>query len=279
MVAKFALVSSAATLLARRPLGKAGMEIAGKLTNMLNRGQRTVSKAYRGYASAVGGATHQLDEVESSVLKTSVEDTPLIGHLKIFQDLDTNLDTLNKLDTDGSLWVSIGPEKTLSNSAKRIADQMRDSLRDRHSRQFNSAEGIEDLTVDKVISMSTDNIQREKMVDLFGQKQIDQLELMKKIGLLHGEQRLDERLFLDTAAKEVIDTRILSGQYLGGMLDRAVGEVHLPFVNLKLTDIFAAPIKHLFGKGEASGIVRAPDKAQATTKRLVIGEDLFRVVP
>jgi hypothetical protein len=279
MVAKFALVTSAASLLSKRPLGKLGMEIAGKLTNMLNKGQRTASKAYSRYAAEVGDVTSQINANASDALRIGSGDTPLIAHLKIFEDLDTNLDNLNRLDLDGSLWKATGPDATLSDSAKHIANQMRDSLRERYSRQFNSSEGIEDLTVDKLLAMSTDNIQREKIVDLFGKKQIDQLEDMKRIGLLHGEQRLDERLFLDTAAKEIIDTRVLSGQYLGGMIERSLSQFQLPFVNLKFTDIFAAPMKHLLGKGEASGIVRAPDAAETTARRLVIGEDLFRIIP
>ena len=278
-VAKFTLIAAAASLFARRPLGNLGMEVAGKLTNMLNKTERAITKGYSQYAAAVGEVSGKYTSKQAEALKATANDTPLISHLKIFEDLDTNLDTLHKLDTDGSLWIGTGPEKTLSDSAKHIANQMRESLRDRYSRQFNSAEGIEDLTVDKIISMSTDSIQNKQIVDLFGEKQIEGLKRSRDLGLLDTKQRLDERIFLNKKTGEIIDTRILSGKHLGGLLERTIGEIQLPFVNLKFTDIFASPVKHLFGKGEASGLVRAPDKANVRTRRLVIGEDLFRVVP
>ena len=278
-VAKFTLVAAAASLFARRPLGNLGMEVAGKLTNMLNRTERAVTKGYSRYAATAGELTGKFTSKQAEALKATANDTPLIAHLKIFEDLDTNLDSLNRLDTDGSLWRGMGPEQTLSDSAKHIANQMRESLRDRYSRQFNSAEGIEDLTVDKVIAMSRDSIQNKQIVNLFGEKQIAGLKRARDLGLLDTKQRLDERIFLNKKTGEIIDTRILSGKHLGGLLERTIGQVQLPFVNLKFTDIFAAPVKHLFGKGEASGLVRAPDVADTTARRLVIGEDLFRIVP
>ena len=45
-VAKFTLIASAASLFARRPLGNLGMEVAGKLTNMLNKTERAITVSY-----------------------------------------------------------------------------------------------------------------------------------------------------------------------------------------------------------------------------------------
>jgi hypothetical protein len=278
-ISKIALIGAAVNLISKRPLGNLGMEVAGKLTSMLNRGQRAASKTYLNIAATAGGLSGKIDEAAAANLRMTAEGTPLISHLQILEDTKRNLNTLHQADIHGTFFSGVEGTRSISQDAQDIVTRMRESIRERYTRQFNSAEGVEDLTVDKLIAMSTDSIQHKQIVDLFGKDQIDGLVDAKRWGLLAGDQRIDERIFLDTATKKVIDTRILSGQHVGGILKRLTDEIQLPFVNLRVSDIFAGPIRHLFGKGEASAIVRAPEVSDPAAHRLVIGEDLFKIAP
>ena len=276
--AKFLLVASAASLISRRPLGNLGMEIAGKLSNMLNKSRKTITQGYYGYAARAGEITGKLTpKISADLLRKSTEETPLLGHLQILKDIDSALDLFGKIDVTGSLFKGTGKDKTLGPNAAPFVAEMRERLRDRYSRQFNSAEGVEDMTVDKLIAMSTDNVQKEKTVELFGRKQIEGIIEAKRRGLVDGQQRIDERIFLKSKTKEIIDTRILSGSHLAGIANDTLKQIQLPFVNLGLQDILGAPIKHLFGKGDFAGLVRDPHSTDTRRRRAVMGGTLYRL--
>jgi hypothetical protein len=275
--AGFLLLASAASVISKRPLNNLGMEIAGKLSNMLNKSRKVVTQGYYGYAARAGEITGKLTPETSALLKKSAEDTPLLGHLQILKDIDSALDVFGKIDVTGSLFSGTGKNKTLSPNATPFVTEMRERLRDRYSRQFNSAEGVEDLTVDKLISMSTDNVQKEKTVELFGREQIENIIDAKRHGLVDGQQRIDERIFLKSKTKEIIDTRILSGSHLADIANDTLKQIQLPFVNLGLQDILGAPLRHLFGKGEFAGLVRDPNSLDTRRRRAVIGDTLYRL--
>jgi hypothetical protein len=278
--AKFTLIAAAANLVSRRPLGKIGIAIASKLTGMLNSTQKAVTSGYLKYAATAGEISGSFTATTADKLRKTAEDTPLLGHLRIVKDLDNAMDTLLKLDTKGNFFSATGRNKEAPTAnAKVFIDEMRERLKERYLGGSASAEGIEDLTVNQIITMSTNNVQRAKTVKMFGKEQIDSLVNAKKIGLLDGKQRIDKRIFLDKKSKEILDTRILSGSHLGDIANDALSKVQLPFVNLGLQDIFNAPIRHLFGKGDFSGVVRAPDASNPYTRRLVIGEELYRINP
>lgn len=276
-IASFALMASAANLVSKRPLGKLGLELASKLTGMINSGTRSATKAYLGYSAKAGSITRTLSDGQADALNRTAQDTPLIGHLRIFDDLDNAIDTLGKLNLTENLIVGTGKYKTINPILGKYVREMREGLRARYTGYSTSVEGVEGLTVDKVIAMSTDNATKPKAVELFGKDRLEDLMTAKKIGLLDGRQRLDKRIFLNKKSKEVLDTRVLSGSFLANIADRALGQTQIPFVNLGLQRIFAGPIKHLFGEGDFSGIVRDPFSQNPYTRRTVIGGKLFRV--
>ena len=276
-VAAFTLIASAANLVSRRPLGKFGLELADKLTGMINSGRRAATRSYLNYASKSGEIMGQLTEGQAENLSRTAGDTPLLGHLKIFDDLDNAIDTLGKLNLTDSFITGKGRDKTLNPTLDKYVAEMRDRLRERHAGYSTSAEGVEGLTVDKVIAMSKDNATKGKVVDLFGEERINDLINVKKIGLIDGQQRVDERIFLNRKTKQILDTRVLSGSFLGELAESAIGQTQIPFVNLGLQKIFAAPTRHLFGKGDFSGVVRDPYSQNPMTRRVVIGENLYRV--
>ena len=290
-VAAFTLIASAANIVSKRPLGKFGLELADKLTGMINSGSRTAKREYLGYISAVGRVTGDLDRTQANNLYRTASDTPLMDHLQIFDDLDNALDTLGKLDLTKDLFVGTGRNKTINPVLEKYVSQMRQSLRERYQGYSTSVEGVEGLTVGKVIAMAQDSASNSKAVELFGADRIDDLMTAKRIGLLDENQRIDKRIFLNRESQEILDTRILSGGFLGNKLEGALSQIQLPLVNLGLQKIFSAPMRHLFGEGDFSGIVRNPLAQEVTeqgvkrnvydnnplTRRVVIGGELFRV--
>jgi len=275
--ATFTLIAAAANLVSKRPLGKFGLEMASKLTGMINTGRRAATKSYLGYASKSGEIMGYLKDGQAEALSRTAGDTPLLGHLKIFDDLDNAIDTLGKLNLDENFMVGTGRDKTINPTLDKYVAEMRERLKERYTGYSTSVDGVEDLTVDKVIAMSTDNATKSKTIDLFGEEQLSSLVSAKKIGLLDGQQRVDKRIFLDRASKDVLDTRVLSGSFLGGIAESALSQTQIPFVNLGLQRIFAAPIKHLFGEGDFSGIVRDPFSKNKFTRRVVVGDNLYGV--
>lgn len=276
-VAAFTLIASAANLVSKRPLGKFGLEMADKLTGMINSGRRAATKGYLSYASKSGKIMGQLEDGQAQALSRTAGDTPLLGHLQIFEDLDNAIDTLGKLNLTKDFMVGTGRDKTINPALNKYVSEMRERLKERYVGYSTSVDTVEDLTVDKVIAMSTDNQLSSKAVNLFGKDRIDDLVAAKRIGLLDGQQRIDKRIFLDKESQNVLDTRVLSGSFLGKLAENTLGQTQIPFANLGLQKIFAAPIRHLFGEGDFSGIVRDPFSQNKYTRRVVIGDNLYRV--
>ena len=275
--AKFTLIASAANLVSKRPLGKIGLKIASELTGMINKTSQNATKSYLKFASYSGGALGRLSELEAETLSRTAEDTPLLNHLQIFKDIDNALDTLGKLDLQKDVFSATKGRGSFNSTLEGYVSQMRDALRERHTGYSNSVDAVENLSVDKVIKMATDTQNRGKMVNLFGEDRLADLVNARKIGLVDGKQRIDKRIFLDKKSEEVLDTRILSGSFLANNLESALSQVQIPLARLGLQDIFSGPIKHLFGEGDFSGVVRDPHSSEVMTRRVVFGENLYRV--
>ena len=299
-IAKLALlVSSASVISHRRLLGDSGIHLADIATSLINKIGKTKAKAVGRYAAYLGESTGELNKKQASKLRKTAKDTPELAHLQIIKDLNTNLENLHRLDTEG---VSIFTDtKEVGIAGEKIVAQMKKDLARRHSSDFNASESFENLTLDKVISMhsSESKSNRDYIASLFGETQIETLLSAKRLGLISDDQVIDERIFIKKSKpisgevvppakgilkdfsrpEKIMDTRILSGRYLGGILERHLGELQIPFVNINIGRLFSAPIKHLFGEGDSSGIVRAPDNSDRHVRRLIIGEDLYRLRP
>ena len=278
-LATFGIIGSAANLLSNRPLGRVGLKIASKLTSFLNEGARFADAAYMDFAASAGRFSSErgfTDDV-ASALRADARSIPRIHSLQIFEDLENAYTTLGRLNTEDNLISGIGRDAKFNSQLQNIAAEMKEQLRSRYIGQSTSAQGVEELTIDKILAMSTDNVQRDKIVDMFGDQQIKDLRQAVDIGLLDAQQRIDKRIFIDSATDEILDTRILSGSFLGKKVTNMLGETQIPFVNLGLQDIFAAPIRHLFGEGDFSGIVRAADVDDPHVRRLVVGKNLYRI--
>ncbi len=276
--AALTLIASAANIVSKRPLGRFGLELANSLTMAMNRGKQVASKTYRNYAAGAAkfldGDT--IDSQDLSGLANIAEDVPLLGHLQIFKDLDNALDTLGQLNLSKDTYSAVGRSQ-LNPELRNYISEFRRKMLDWHRGYSTHADGVEELTVDKIIQMSTDNVQKDKIINLFGEQQIKDLRQAHSVGLIDGKQRIDRRIFLDRYNDEILDTRILSGSYLAEGAESVLSKFQIPLANITLQDIFGAPVRHLFGRGEFSGVVRDPYSKSPNVRRVVIGEELYRV--
>ena len=277
--AAFTLIASAANILSKRPLGRFGLALADKLTMAMNRGRQVASKTYNRFAANVGDFIDDdsiIPRQDISSLSTLADDIPLLNHLEIFDDLGNALDTLGKLNLSKNTYSGTNGS-ALNPELQNYVNTFKRKLLEWHRGHSTHADGVEELTVDKLIQMSKDNVQRAGVIDLFGEKQIKDLEKAHAIGLIDAKQRIDKRIFLDRDNDKILDTRILSGKYLTRNVESALSKFQIPFANITLQDIFGAPIRHLYGKGEFSGVIRDPFSKEPTRRRVVIGGELYRV--
>jgi len=352
-IAKLTLLVSAASIISNRRLGDTGIHLADMVTSFINKIGRTKTKALGKYAAYFGESSGEISKIEADALRKVAGDAPLLAHLQIIKDLDTNIDNLKRLDAEGvSIFTDVDE---IGIAGEKIVAQMREDLVRRHSSDFNASKSFDNLTLDKITSMLSSESDKNYVTDLFGETQLETLMSAKRMGLISGDQVIDERIFIKKpiptpgevppapkapiptpgevppAPKapiptpgevppipkkpipapgevppipkkpipvpgevppipsgiskdllrpaKIVDTRVLSGKYFGGMLERSFSQIQLPFANINLGKLFAAPIKHLFGEGDSSGIVRAPYSSNIKTRRLVIGEDLYRLRP
>jgi len=260
-VSQATLIGSLAALAARKYIGADNLRrIAGRLTSMADRVRNASIKASNMTAAEYLRATGYKSNIDE-IIRASREDLPQVRHLEIAQAVQdiskvyqTMHDPHNVPDSRGLLNQIVAANK------KRIAE--------RFSAGSTSVNEIQDLTVGKIMDMST-GLRKE----LFAGSDITAIKEGLSSGFITKDTLAGGGLFWDKAKDKFIHNPTM-GQ-LGEAVRTISNQFNIPFTGIKFGDLLSAPVRHVLGKGAYAGVGRMPG---SQSRAAVIGGELFEEV-
>jgi len=260
-LARFALMGSMAALAARKGMTTdVGRRVMGNLGSMIDQTGRVLSHASGVTAGEALRATGFQKGAVSNLLKTGIDEVPQYRHLEIAEAME------DVLRVQESLRPSTGAPSS-SPFYQDLVDAARDRVTARFSAGSRSIKQVQELTVGNIMDMS-EGLRGE----LFGSNKIEALQWGLERNIISKKSIAGGGLYWDSAKSKVLHVHT-AGQ-IGQAVKGVANQINIPFTGIRMGDILAPPIEHVFGKGRFGGVVRDPSGGRG--RGAVLGGEFYK---